>query len=327
MEMINDLYKDGSLINKMYEGNMPINKAYKDGVVIYQGVNTPTPPQPTGYTAQYLTFEIISDGTINCISETGTTLSYSLDDGLTWTALESTAGTSLNVSVGDKMMFKGTEASYYTSHRFSGSTAYFNAYGNVMSLLYGDNFATATTLSNGASFSGLFRESNIVNASNLILPATALTRYCYQEMFFGCSNLTTAPALPATTLEYYCYHSMFNNCTGLTSVPTILPATTLAEGCYYQMFNYCISLTIAPILPASTLVKDCYDHMFSACHNLNEITCLATEIPSHIPGSADCTLGWVNGVASTGTFYKISGVSYPITAASGIPDGWTVVDI
>ena len=36
---------------------------------------------------------------------------------------------------------------------------------------------------------------------------------CYSSMFYGCTSLTTAPALPATTLALYCYRSMFEGCT------------------------------------------------------------------------------------------------------------------
>ncbi len=40
-----------------------------------------------------------------------------------------------------------------------------------------------------------------------------LANYCYSSMFYGCTSLTTAPALPATTLASYCYSSMFRGCT------------------------------------------------------------------------------------------------------------------
>lgn len=67
--------------------------------------------------------------------------------------------------------------------------------------------------------------------------------YCYNEMFDGCTSLTTAPELPATTLGKYCYYSMFRGCTSLTTAPE-LPATTLADSCYHGMFYNCISLKV-----------------------------------------------------------------------------------
>ena len=99
------------------------------------------------------------------------------------------------------------------------------------------------------------------------LPATTLTDYCYYNMFRGCTSLTTAPELPATTLAINCYSSMFDDCTSLTTAPA-LPATTLTIGCYSSMFSGCTSLTTAPALPATTLTDSCYTQMFDGCTSL-----------------------------------------------------------
>jgi len=111
---------------------------------------------------------------------------------------------------------------------------------------------------------------------------------------------------------------MFQGCTSLTTAPT-LPATTLAEGCYDSMFSGCTSLVTAPTLPATTLVESCYSGMFNGCSNLNSITCLATEGINENYS----TYNWVKSVASTGTFTKASGATWP-TGNNGIPEGWTV---
>lgn len=71
-----------------------------------------------------------------------------------------------------------------------------------------------------------------------------MARSCYRYMFYGCSNLTTAPSLPATTLASGCYQSMFSGCTGLTTTPS-LPATTLATYCYYAMFMNCHKIKLS----------------------------------------------------------------------------------
>lgn len=152
------------------------------------------------------------------------------------------------------------------------------------------------------------------------LPATTLATSCYRNMFRGCTSLVTAPELPATTLADGCYIDMFYGCTGLTTAPE-LPATTLANYCYDSMFMRCRSLTQTPELPATTLVKRCYCDMFRNCSSLNEIKCLATDISAE-----DALKGWVISVPSTGTFYKKSGVEWP-SGTSGIPKGWTVVEV
>ena len=89
-----------------------------------------------------------------------------------------------------------------------------------MSLLYGDDFDGQTSLSGKNNvFARLFYNcKNVISVSNLILPATTLANNCYDSMFYGCTNLTTAPALPATTLKDYCYYQMFYNCSKLNSI-------------------------------------------------------------------------------------------------------------
>jgi hypothetical protein len=137
-------------------------------------------------------------------------------------------------------------------------------------------------------------------------------------MFYGCTNLTTAPELPATTLASDCYKNMFSGCTNLTTAPD-LPATTLADRCYYNMFRDCTNLTTAPKLPATTLAISCYEYMFYNCKKLNYIKMLATNISAR-----DCLYNWVWGVADTGTFVKNSAMTTLPTGSSGIPNGWTV---
>ena len=61
--------------------------------------------------------------------------------------------------------------------------------------------------------------------------------------------------------------------------------------------------------------------MFSDCTSLIYIKCLATDI-----SATSCTDGWVNGVASTGTFVKAAGMSKWTTGSNGIPNGWKVQD-
>ena len=154
-----------------------------------------------------------------------------------------------------------------------------------------------------------------------VLPATTLAEYCYSYMFYGCTSLTSAPALPATTLADNCYYSMFYGCTSLTTAP-VLPATTLASYCYYQMFYGCTSLTQSPELPAPVLLNYCYQYMFMDCTSLNKVTCLAT---SGIREN-NSTSYWLMNVSSTGTFTKAAGVSW-IRDVSGIPSGWTVIEV
>ena len=135
-----------------------------------------------------------------------------------------------------------------------------------------DNLLDYTSIPSMASYCYnymFYNCTNLVTAPSL--PATTLAKSCYQYMFNSCTNLTTAPELPATTLADYCYNYMFYGCTNLITVPTILPATTLANYCYQYMFNSCKNLTTAPQLPATVLADSCYYQMFQGCTNLTTI--------------------------------------------------------
>ena len=140
--------------------------------------------------------------------------------------------------------------------------------GNLKSLIFGDNYRKLSNHIPNYAFLGLFsRATKITSAINLQLVEDILTPYCYSSMFYGCTSLTTAPALPARTLKNRCYSNMFQNCTSLTTAPA-LPATTLAQSCYNSLFYGCTSLTTAPALPATTLVDSCYYFMFYGCTSL-----------------------------------------------------------
>jgi len=296
------------------------------------------------YSTKYLTFEALEDAITFQFTKAG--LSYSLDNGNSWTELSANTNTPA-INVGNTISFKGelTPISDSGIGKFS-STGKYNAMGNIMSLLFGDDFEDKTDLTGKDwAFCLLFDNSyGLVNAENMILPAITLIDMCYQNMFKncrslvtvpelpamrldnscyagmfdGCTSLTIAPKLPATTLAGTCYAGMFYNCTGLTTAPE-LPATTLADVCYMYMFLGCTSLTKAPELPAKTLRISCYNGMFSGCTNLNYIKAMFTTTPS-----TSYTPSWVQGVASTGTFVKNSAATWNVTGPNGIPSGWTV---
>ena len=174
-------------------------------------------------------------------------------------------------------------------------------YGNIMSIINGDEFRTMTEMPENTKFYKLFwYNKTLLDASNLILPATTLAEYCYDSMFYGCSSLTSAPELPATTLADSCYRDMFYKCTSLTTAPTKLPATKLARYCYHYMFYKCTSLTTAPELPATTLADYCYVNMFDDCTSLTT----APQLPALILTS-DCYSYMFRGCTSLTTAPKL----------------------
>ena len=257
---------------------------------------------PYDYSKDYLTFIAKTSGMFKFNGTTANSIpnkiQYSIDNGETWS--EQIQDVEINVNVGDKVLWKGEMTPNSSGiGTFKNGTADFDIYGNIMSLLYGDNFIGQTDLTGKSyAFAGLFITiTKCIDASNLILPATTLSDYCYYNMFYNnhaikvspkilvattttkncyqnmfsyCIELIKGPELPATTLAEYCYDNMFNGCTSLTKAP-LLPATTVAQYCYNSMFNGCTSLTKAPsILPATTLAAYCYQDMFNGCTSLTK---------------------------------------------------------
>lgn len=241
----------------------------------------------------------------------------SYDDGLSWSYTTNI----MKVAEGTHVLLKATNLLIGNGIGKISSDGNFNVEGNIMSLLYGDDFVGQTSLEGkNFAFYGLFSGcTTLQSAENLSLPATTLEYNCYNGMFASCTSLETAPDLLATTLANSCYENMFNGCTSLETAPS-LPATTLEYNCYASMFWRCSSLTTAPSLPATTLADYCYQNMFWGCSSLSSITCLATDISAYI-----CTNIWLYGVAASGTFTTPSTTNWG-SGVSGIPNGWTRVD-
>lgn len=357
----------------------PIGKIYADatGIDIMSAIVTAVEAGSKPETPQYFYFEAVEAGStfqinnsyIDCVFEYST-------DGKTWTDLGFNTITLENV--GDRAYIRqSSDKGYWQA---SGSDDYkFNTTGNlkiggyISTLAYNDASHDRPNMESTYSMSYIFLDCTaITDASDLKLdfveltvgcyhsmfigtsltvapelPATTLAPYCYEDMFFACSSLTTAPSiLPATELADSCYDSMFSNCTSLTTAPE-LPATTLASSCYKRMFASCTSLTTVPsALPADMLIDNCYyamfagctslttapelyaimlsyqccGSMFNGCTNLNSITMYASD------WDETSTIGWVNGVSPTGTFTCPAELDIP-TGESGIPEGWTRVDL
>ena len=340
----NKLLGTGSL----YYGGNEISKAYMGNNLVWEKV--------IDYSKEYLTYVSLEDD--NQIKYrvygniTQRTIQVSIDNGKTWTSFspsKSTGTLLATLNKNQKIQIRGNNA-YYGSESWNchwiETTKNVNVYGNIMSLFNSTSFTTLYTISYSYALCRWFRDAKIINASNLILPATTLSdscyynmfnycnrmevgpiilpattlaSSCYQRMFSDCTSLTTAPELPATRLANYCYYYMFNGCTSLTAAPSLLPAITLQNGCYNGMFCKCSTLTTAPELPATILVNYCYFKMFNGCTSLNYIKAMFKTTPS-----TTYTNYWVSGVSPTGTFVKNSAATWNVTGVHGVPSGWTV---
>ena len=173
---------------------------------------------------EYLNFTATNgDATIGMSGSATPNVSYSFDKN-TWTTWDYS---NVTIPNGSTLYVKGTNTTMQNKKfTMSGSIA---ANGNVMSLLYGDNFF-----------------------GQLTIPSNN----CFKNAFNGCTSLTSAPQLPATTLTQSCYDSMFRDCTSLTSAPQ-LPATTLASSCYRGMFNGCANLNYIKMMATDISASSC----------------------------------------------------------------------
>lgn len=265
-----------------------------------------------------LCFQAINNGRISISNPNGLTIEYHRNQG-EWISANSTI-INLNVDADSQVWFRGNNASY-NGVSVSCPIGDFYVYGNIMSLIYGDDYASKTELTEGNTFFKFFyNNSHIYNHPSLDIefPATTLAVACYRNMFTGCKNLTRASKLPATILQEECYEGMYSLCSSLAiaaemsatqmanlccaamyagtaiEVAPELPVTNLAKGCYEFMFMECPNLVQGPaILPATQLANSCYTGMFQRCTKLTKAPVLpATEM------AVKCYLCMFNGCIS-----------------------------
>ena len=245
-----------------------------------------------------LTFEAINDEVYvyfikGYFAETpDISIEYSTDDGQTWNEWWATEGDSEYFAylehAGDKVLIRG----YNDAYGFYDSEDYYDivqkasfyaegscyVYGNIMSLIDGDNFYNLKSVTDYA-FTCLFCDYDWEYRPNwlyskdgfeLLLPATNLGNNCYAHMLCG-SSITTAPDLPAKQLSDYCYAAMFQECERLKNPPKI-KATILADSCFSGMFSYCISMISTPEINSQYVADDSFNHMFSDCKSIKTAT-------------------------------------------------------
>lgn len=274
----------------------------------------------TDYTEQYFTIEITSGSNLK-LNLKDKKYYYKKNNG-NWIQATSSA---ITVTNGDIIKVKGnytelTNGLSGATFNLSGtSSSIINSkiYGNILSLIYSDDFLNYTSFDKnylekiksriawGSNNTlPIFTNLKVIDAENVIYPSNTYNG-CYYQMFINCSLLQKTPkVLPANTLSQNCYGWMFRGCTSLTGVPSnMLPATTLASGCYKYMFWKCTSLTNAPDLPATIVYPNCYYGMFDSCTSLTTAPNLpATE--GYSP--CGCYFEMFNGCTSLTTAPLIS---------------------
>ena len=334
LDSLNENYSENWVYGVADTGLMQIGQ----NVIHETGVNG----IPEGWEAKepfdtmYFTIESLEDSNAIKMQRAGTPnntiLSYSLDDGETWTTTNISGNvTFATINTGDKIIFKGNNTKFaaaWDKYNYFTATKQFKVYGNIMSLFNGDNFKTNYEFNSSVTHhcAGLFRTTYLVDASDLILPALTLYSSSYNGMFRGATALQHGPQMLATTPTgtENC-SSMFEGCINLEE-PIEINFTTLSQQCCMRMFlmdrNSKITtpkMTKSPILRCKTAASDCYKEMFRGNGNLNEITCLLTA-----PGG---TTDWIKSACTnTGTFYKNPSTTWDQGGTGNVPSGWTIVN-
>ena len=214
------------------------------------------------YEEQYLTFEALESGTFSFVM-TGSlstgylkSISYSLDNGKTWNTTTRTSNdaitiTTPSVSAGDKVLWKGSgDRVSFASSIYSTfvATGLFVVYGNIYSLLLGDNFVGVTYPMNAYMFERLFAGNTyLTSAEHLILPSPTVVNRCYLRMFNECTALEIAPVLPAQTLAQYCYSNLFNGCSSLRYIKCLAIDKSATS---------CVNTWVGGVAAIGTFVKD-----------------------------------------------------------------------
>ena len=273
-----------------------VDKYYKPWTAFIDENDKVTYNKKEESSGQYLTFEIVSPGTIIYTdTENKYHVQYRVNEN-TWLTTE--ASTTINVIEGDKIEFKGNNVTYkFVS--FSSSTASFNIKGNIMSLVKASNFENIYQISTNDTFKELFAGTKIVSAENLSITLDILDgngtfnglfknchqlvnagfefkiKYCIGEgicksMFENCTSLTTTPIIRQSQIGQSCYERMFYNCTSLKAVNLIINSNILERSACSEMFANCTLLKSVPDLMCIYARRSSCYRMFYNCTSLTK---------------------------------------------------------
>ena len=160
------------------------------------------------------------------------TISYSLDNGVTWidnafTTDTNKTYTTPTISAGDSVLWKciSTDGSFSRSYGncvlFS-STMSCKMYGNILSMIYGDAFIGKNTVADGfQTFRQNFQRLKVVDAEYLIIPVMTMKQHVAIMMFYSNTNLVKGPAFVSDEIQDGALQQAFSNNTHLASLTII----------------------------------------------------------------------------------------------------------
>ena len=289
---------DSNVQNIIFNGN-DVQKLVFNGVEVWSKVAEIY----ENYGYKYLTFEFITSGTWGFHKKSSATtryIYYRKNSG-SWTLINSSSSSYINVNSGDIIEVYGNNSAYTNQttgyNNYFDGTSSFNLYGNIRSLIDGVDFmnkAAGNLAEFGltAMFYNSGRTCNVVDASNLIYDFSAYGANSLAYSFYSNTNITNGPIIIGTASGSNCMDSMFYGCT---------------------------NLVVGPKLFSLTLGSGAYKYMFYNCSKLNYVEAYFTTTPS-----TSYTNNWMYGVQTTsGTFVKNSSATWNVAGVNGVPTNWT----
>ena len=295
----------------------------------------------------FLTFTALEDTDIS-VAATGTTgqtpvltLYYKRTGDSDYTQLPVTVA-SKKATYGTISLQQGQSVKIYGNSKWhSGSQSYrnyynkftstgkFNASGKVSSVLSSGCTDSVTGSTFNYAFRGMFRESNIVDASGIILPSNVInTQGVFWGMFQLCPDLTTLPAQLPEAIRNLQYAFFCNQSPSLTSVSLNFNGAIEGQDGLSGMFQQCSGLTTVVINSTSEAYPDGYIggnsliSIFQNCPVLTSVTLNAKEanFASMSPSPFD-------GVTTTGILYGPADRTWSNVSNLGLPATWSIQDI
>lgn len=181
-------------------------------------------------------------------------------------------GDIIQISVKYKDEYLNTENTYaaYLRSYDDGNEHRAEVSGNIMSMIYGDDFLLYNT-KDKFKFSGDWGNA-ISKADNLSIPRIITQERCCEWMFSG-TPITSLPKLLAKTIPPYCYNGTFWGCSNLADLSSYkLDAKYFGSNSLENMFNSCPNLTLPPQFNTISFSdRSPIGYMFSNCTNLQRI--------------------------------------------------------
>lgn len=268
---VDNIKKGSGGIAGLCIGSTEVSKVYLGSTLVYEKGGS------RDYSLEYFTVEALSSGTVSLRGAgftQSTDLWYRLNGGEWEQSVVEANGAiaEVNVVSGDVVEFRGapTVAALTTviyPFGMYNTTALYKVYGNLKSLFIDSptsQYDLTGQLSTSVNiFQGFFQNSNLTDASNLVLLPVA-------------TNAT--------------YYRMFRNCIVLIGAPR-LEDTTLTSSCYEQMFDGCSLLSELTCLATDISASDCIDKWLNGTATSGTLRCTPTMTSSWIPGT-NIPSGW-----------------------------------